>query len=101
MDLAGPAWSAKGGAQVTRILTRKAAAIAHTEPLTSLARPAMGLIAAKAMKPRPMPWAMEKVSGMVRAVTTAGTYSVASSQRTSASARAIRQATKNSAGAVA
>ena len=48
-----------------------------------------------------MPAAIEKVNGMPIASTTAGTYSVASSQSMSRSARAIRQATNTSAGAVA
>src|SRR5438105_3140311 len=52
------------------------------------------------MKPKAMPWAIEKVSGMEIAVTTPGAYSVTSSQSSSAMPRAIRQATKNSAGAV-
>ena len=48
-----------------------------------------------------MPVAIEKVKGIVSAVMTAGTYSVTSSQSTSANPRAIRQATNTIAGAVA
>ena len=48
-----------------------------------------------------MPVAIEKVSGIASAVTTAGAYSVTSSQSSSAKPRAIMQATNSSAGAVA
>ena len=46
------------------------------------------------MKPKAMPSAMEKVSGISRMVTAAGTYSVASSKSISRAAAIIRQPTK-------
>ena len=54
-------------------LATQSAAISHTAPLTSAARPARVFSAAWAMKPRPMPVAMEKVKGIASAVSTAGT----------------------------
>ena len=53
------------------------------------------------MKPRPMPSAIEKDSGIANAATTAGALSVMSCQSRSARLRAIRQATNNNADAVA
>ena len=53
------------------------------------------------MKPSPTPVAIEKVKGMASAVTTAGAYSVTSSQSMSAMPRAMIQATNKMAGAVA
>ena len=67
----------------------------------SVNRPHKNLIATKAINPRPIPVAIENVSGIESAVITAGAYSVMSSQSTSASPRAIRHATNIIAGAVA
>ena len=53
------------------------------------------------MNPKPMPVAIEKVRGMAMAVITAGATSVISSQSISERPRTIKQATNNSAGAVA
>ena len=53
------------------------------------------------MNPKPIPVAMDNVNGIAKAVTTAGAYSVTSSQSISAKPLAIMQATKRSAGAVA
>src|SRR5690606_10239568 len=68
---------------------------------SSRQRPDNSLIAVQEMKPRAMPLAMEKVSGMTSAVTTTGAASVRSSQSTCTRPLVINTATKNSAGAVA
>ena len=59
----------------------------------SAQRPLRAFKMAYVMKPSAMPLAMEKVSGIIRAVTTAGAASVTSSQSMSLRPLAIRTAT--------
>ena len=73
----------------------------HIAGFSSRQRPDSTLTAVQAMKPKAMPLAMEKVSGMARAATTTGAATVRSSQSICARALIISTATNSSAGAVA
>ena len=59
------------------------------------------MIAVQAMKPKAMPLAMEKVSGMARAAMATGAATVRSSQSMLTRLLIINTATNNRAGAVA
>ena len=61
-----------GAAYCSENFATDSAAISHTAPLTSPARPATAFSSAWLMKPSPMPVAIEKVKGMAMAVTMAG-----------------------------
>src|SRR5690606_28784108 len=103
-----PSSAGRGGASRLRCqpanqpsLTTNSTESTHMAGLSSRQRPASSLTAVQAMKPKAMPWAMEKVSGMARAVTTTGAATVMSSQSMLARLLIISTATNSSAGAVA